>query len=134
MRLPNKTRPQSKKIGEEAQEDEEDAEEADEETKPPLFTLAPGLPTDPSSDRDRRPACRPRPAEGFPVLDGLLCAISAPDLNQCPTLLRLLSNWWTRDGWQDPLKDQEDAGPDTHPWGAYGLFDHEEFADRFRGD
>jgi hypothetical protein len=70
---------------------------------------------------------RPRPAEGFPVLDGLLCAVSATDL------IRLLRNKWTRDGW-DPLEDQEDTGPDADPWGAYGLFEDEEFADCFRGD
>ena len=85
-------------------------------------------------DRDRRPVWRPRPAEGFPVLDGLLCAVSATDLLQCPPLIRLLRNKWTRDGWEDPLEDQEDTGPDADPWGAYGLFEDEEFADCFRGD
>ena len=30
--------------------------------------------------------------------------------------------------------DQEDTGPDADPWGAYGLFEDDEFADCFRGD
>jgi hypothetical protein len=148
--------------------------------KPPCFTVAPGMTTDPSMgrpwnmriingrrlrtvgdyrslspeekayledqkrcwtdfgwpgrDRDRRPAWRPRPAEGFPVLDGLLCAVSATDLIRCPTLIRLLRHEWTRDGWEDPLEDQDDTGPDADQWGAYGLFDDDEFIDCFRGD
>jgi len=77
----------------------------------------------PGRDRDRRSAWRPRPAEGFPVLDSLLCAVSAHDLIRRPTLIRLLRNQWTRDGWEDPLEDQEDTGPDADPWGAYRLFD-----------
>jgi len=91
-------------------------------------------PGPPGRDRDRRPAWRPRPAEGFPVLDGLLCAVSATDLIRCPTLIRLLCNQWTRDGWEDPLEDQEDTGPAADPSGAYGLFEDEEFADCFRGN
>jgi hypothetical protein len=149
--------------------------------KPPLFTVAPGMATDPGMgkpwsmriingrrlktvgdysnlspeekayledqkrcwtdfgwpgrDRDRRPAWRPRPAEGFPVLDGLLCAVSATDLIQCPPLIRLLRNKWTRDGWEDPLEDQDDTGPDAdYNWAACGLFEDEDFADCFRGD
>ena len=39
-----------------------------------------------------------------------------------------------RTAWEDPLEDQEDTGPDADPWGEYGLFDDEEFADCFRGD
>ena len=61
-------------------------------------------------------------------------AVGNTDLIQCPTLIRLLRNKWTRDGWEDPLEDQEDTGPDADPWGAYGLFDDEEFADCFRGN
>ena len=70
----------------------------------------------------------------FPVLDGLLCAVSATGLIRCSTLIRLLRNKWTRGGWEDPLEDQEDTGPDADPWGAYGLFEDDEFADCFRGD
>jgi hypothetical protein len=54
----------------------------------------------PGCDRDRRPAWRPRPVEGFPFLDGLLCAVSATDLIRCPTLIRLLRHEWTRVGWE----------------------------------
>ena len=38
---------------------------------------------------------------------------------------------WTQDGWEDPLEDQEDTGPDADSWGAYGLFD-DELDDCFR--
>ena len=57
---------------------------------------------------------------------GWVCIISTP------TLIRLLRNHWTQDGWAEPLEDQEDPGPDADPWDAYGLFD--EFDDFFRGD
>ena len=60
--------------------------------------------------------------------------MSAPDLIRCPTLIRLLRHEWTRDGWEDPLEDQDDTGPDADQWGAYGLFDDDEFIDCFRGD
>ena len=42
--------------------------------------------------------------------------------------------YWTQDGWEDPLEDQEDPGPDADPWDAYGLFGDDEFDDCFRGD
>ena len=88
----------------------------------------------PGRDKDRRPAWRPRPAEGFPVLDGLICALAAPALIRCPALIRLLRNQWTQDGWEDPFEDQEDTGHDAATWDAYGLFGDDEFEDYFRGD
>jgi hypothetical protein len=115
--------------------------------KPPLFTVAPGLPTDPgmgmpwsmriiNSRRLRTVgdyrSLSPEEVLDFPVLDGLLCAVSATDLIRCSTLI--LRNKWTRGGWEDPLEDQEDTGPDADPWGAYGLFDDDELVDCFRGD
>ena len=88
----------------------------------------------PGRDKDRRPAWRPRPAEGFPVLDGLICALAAPDLIRCPALICLLRNQWTQDGWEDPFGDHEDTGHDAATWDAYGLFGDDEFEDYFRGD
>jgi hypothetical protein len=49
----------------------------------------------PGPDRDRRPAWRPRPPEGFPALDGLLCSASATAIIRCPALIRLLRHQWT---------------------------------------
>ena len=38
----------------------------------------------PGRGRDRRPACQPRPPEGFPALDGRLCSASATDIIMSP--------------------------------------------------
>ena len=75
----------------------------------------------PGRDRDRRPAWRPRPPEGFPALDGLLCSASATDIIRCPALIRLMRHQWTPQGWEDPLADHEDSGHD--PWAAYGVLE-----------
>ena len=69
----------------------------------------------------RLAAWRPRPPEGFPALDGLLCSASATDIIRCPALIRLMRHQWTRQGWEDPLADHEDSGHD--PWGAYGVLE-----------
>ena len=65
----------------------------------------------PGRDRDRRPAWRPRPPDGYPIMDGLRCSIPATALIQCPALISLLRYQWTSDGWDDPL-----GAPDLDPW------------------
>ena len=65
----------------------------------------------PGRELDRRPACRPRPPDGYPILDGLRCPISATALIQCPALISLLRYRWTSDGLEYPLEV-----PDLDPW------------------
>ena len=65
-------------------------------------------------DRDRRPAWRPRPPDGYLIMDGLRCSIPATALIQCPALISLLRYQWTSDGWEDPLE-----APDLAPWRGY---------------
>ena len=65
----------------------------------------------PGRDRDRRPAWRPRPLEGYPLSDCLRCSVPVTALVQCPTLISLLRHQWTSQGWEDPLQD-----PDLDPW------------------
>ena len=65
----------------------------------------------PGRDRDLRPAWRPRPPDGYPIMDGLRCSIPATALIQCPALISLLRYQWTSDGWEDPL-----GAPDLDPW------------------
>ena len=57
----------------------------------------------PGRDRDRRPAWRPRPPDGYLIMDGLRCSIPVTALIQCPALISLLRYQWTSDGWEDPL-------------------------------
>ena len=66
----------------------------------------------PGRDRDRRPAWRPRPVEGYPLSDGLRCSVPATALVQCPALISLLRHQWTPQGWDDPLQH-----PDLHRGG-----------------
>ena len=65
----------------------------------------------PGRDRDRRPAWRPRPPDGYPIMDGLRCSIPVTALIQCPALISLLRYQWTSDGWEDPL-----TAPALDPW------------------
>ena len=57
----------------------------------------------PGRDRDRRPAWRPRPPDGYPLSDSLRCAVPVPALVKCPALISLLRYHWTSHGWDDPL-------------------------------
>ena len=68
----------------------------------------------PGRDRDRRPAWRPRPAEGYPLSHGLRCSVPATALVQCPALISLLRHQWTSHGWEDPLE-----APDLDPFLGY---------------
>ena len=58
----------------------------------------------PGRDRDRRPAWRPRPLDGYPLSDSLRCAVPLPALVKCPALISLLRYHWTSQGWDDPLE------------------------------
>ncbi len=83
----------------------------------------------PGRDRDRRPAWRPRPAEGYPLSDGLRCSVPATALVQCPALISLLRHQWTSQGWEDPLE-----APDLDPFRGHAgedcaeAFDDEGFS------
>ena len=78
----------------------------------------------PGRDRDRRPAWRPRPPDGYPIMDGLRCSIPATALIQCPALISLLRYQWTSDGWEDPL-----GAPDLDPW--RGCVEEEDCSEAF---
>ena len=78
----------------------------------------------PGRDRNRRPAWRPRPPDGYPIMDGLRCSIPVTALIQCPALISLLRYQWTSDGWEDPL-----GAPDLDPWRGCVEEDWSEFVE-----
>ena len=57
----------------------------------------------PGRDRDRCPAWRPRPSDGYPLSDSLRCSVPVATLVKCPALISLLRYHWTSQGWDDPL-------------------------------